>query len=343
MRRPPLLLAAAAFALTAAAPALGDALKVKYFTRVAEGDKPRVRFEIGEPLGKLSVNLEREDGKSFGGSWTLLRPGDAREVELGPEVGTRRYKGTISIENAGSTRQSTLALEAVVAPSSKLEVDRDRVDLVARRLEVRFSRPAARAELSVVGAAGAVLTTVDKALTNAPAGQPIMLTWPAVQGDVARLDVKLTDPDGFFASVSLAPWSVFIPHEEVAFATDRADIAPTERPKLDASFALIAEAISRHRELGAITLFVAGHTDTVGDAGYNLKLSQARAHAIASYFRAKGLRIPVAYEGFGEHAPAVGTKDNVAEARNRRVDYILGLEEPPVKTGAFRPSWKRVK
>lgn len=327
---------------TVASAAHADALKVKYLTRVSQGQKPKVRLEIGEPLGRLSVRLERDDGQPFFGSWTLLKPGDARELELGGEPGTRKYTGTITIENAGSSRESTLSLEAVVAPQLALDVDRSRVDLRARRLEARLSRPAARVELAVLGAGGATLANVDQRV-QAGANEPIAVSWPAVSGDVARLDLKVTDVDGFFASVSLAPWSVSIPHEEVTFATDSADIAAGERPKLDASLGLINDAIAKHRELGAITLYVAGHTDTVGDAAYNLKLSQARARSIASYFRARGLRVPIAYEGFGEHAPVVATRDGVDEPKNRRVDYILGLDEPALKATACRPAWKRIK
>lgn len=322
--------------------ARADALKVKYLTRVSEGQKPKVRFEIGEPLGKLAVSLKRDDGAPFFASWTLLKPGDARELELGGEPGTHKYTGTIVIDNAGSSRESSLSLEAVVAPSLSLDVDRSRVDLVARRLEAKLSRPVARVELHVVSTTGATLAQVDQP-AHAAAHETISVAWPPTNGEVARLDLKLTDVDGFFASVQLATWSVFIPHEEVKFATDSADIAATERPKLDASLALIGDAIAKHRDLGAITLFVAGHTDSVGDAAYNLKLSQARARAIAGYFRARGLRVPIAYEGFGEHAPVVATRDGVDEPRNRRVDYILAIDEPALKVTAFKPTWKRLK
>jgi outer membrane protein OmpA-like peptidoglycan-associated protein len=74
-----------------------------------------------------------------------------------------------------------------------------------------------------------------------------------------------------------------------------------------------------------------------------VKLSQRRAQAIAAWFRKRGLRIPIAFEGFGEHALAVATADDTDEPRNRRVDYILSVEEPQLKaSGAFRPAWKRI-
>ena len=35
------------------------------------------------------------------------------------------------------------------------------------------------------------------------------------------------------------------------------------------------------------------------------------------------------------------TADNGDEPRNRRVDYILSIEEPVVRATGFRPSWER--
>jgi outer membrane protein OmpA-like peptidoglycan-associated protein len=142
--------------------------------------------------------------------------------------------------------------------------------------------------------------------------------------------------------VSLYPWSVHIPHEEVTFATDSATIAAAESPKLEASYARIAEALAKHKNLGPIRLYIAGHTDTVGAPAYNLSLSQRRAQAIAAWFRKRGLRLPVLYEGFGEFAPLVGTPDQTDEPRNRRVDYILAVEDPVLKATRHRAAWKRL-
>ena len=85
------------------------------------------------------------------------------------------------------------------------------------------------------------------------------------------------------------------------------------------------------------------NTDTVGDASYNLLLSRQRAQAIAKWFRQRGLKIPIGYEGFGETALLVKTADEVDEPRNRRVDYILSVDEPVFKSSGLRPTWYRVQ
>ena len=157
---------------------------------------------------------------------------------------------------------------------------------------------------------------------------------------MARIDLRAYDADGLWVGLALIPWSLYIPHEEVNFATDSAAITTAESPKLDGSLKQITDAVRKHRVLGAIKLFIAGHTDTVGATGYNLKLSQKRAQSIAGWFRSHGLRVPIFYEGFGEPL-LVATPDETDKGRNRRVDYILSVEEPALKSATFHAAWKR--
>lgn len=330
--------------LLASGAARADALRVQYVTRVPEGQTPRVHLEALEALGPVTVSLQRDDGKTYGAVYEHLRAGEARDVPLGGEAGTHKYSGTIVIGRGAARRESTLSLEAVVAPVLKVGVDRARVDLDGRKLEVVLSRAAGAVDISVVDDRRSPPVSAHHDFSGHPAGDPLTVTWPATAGRAARIDLKVTDADGFYQSLSLLPWAVSIPHQEVSFATGSAEIAPAERPKLDGSLDHIASAIAQHRELGPIKLFIAGHTDTVGDARSNLALSLARAQAIANYFRRKALPVPIAYEGFGETSPAVATRDNQDEPRNRRVDYILAIEEPALRSASgFRARWKYLK
>jgi outer membrane protein OmpA-like peptidoglycan-associated protein len=230
---------------------------------------------------------------------------------------------------------------AAAASPLRIEVDRARVDLAARKLEVRMNHPAAKVELKVFSPTGtAPLVDITQDFSGQPAGAPLVVTWPDPGGEVGKVDVRAYDTAGYYVGVALIPWSVTIPHQEVNFATDSAVITAEEAPKLEGSVKLIGEALARHRNLGPIKLFIAGHTDTVGASPYNLRLSQRRAQSIATWFRKHGLRLPIYYEGFGEQALLVATPDGTNEARNRRVDYILAVEEPTLKGQGFRPAWK---
>ena len=244
----------------------------------------------------------------------------------------------------GSARADKQPGGRVATRAPQVQIDKAKVDLANRRLELRMSLPPAEIEIKVLSDSGEVLADEHHDFTGQPAGAPLTVTWTQTDPTPpARIELRAHDVAGGFAGVEIFSWSVSIPHEEVVFQTDSAEILASERPKLDASLQKINAALGTHRdEFGRPTLFVAGHTDTVGADAHNLKLSQARAQAISRWFKSHGLRIPVAYEGFGESTPAVRTADNVDEIRNRRVDYILSVEEPALRALGFRPSWKRV-
>jgi outer membrane protein OmpA-like peptidoglycan-associated protein len=224
----------------------------------------------------------------------------------------------------------------------QMTIDKSKVDLSEHHLELRASRPLARVTLKVTGDSGAILANVERELAAYPSGKPLVVEWqPSSDEPVVRIEVFAYDMDGYYKGLALTPWSVSVPHEEVNFKTDSAQIDDPEKPKLEASYARVTEALAKHADLH-VTLFIAGHTDTVGDAGYNLRLSRQRAQAIATWFRQRGLKIPIGFEGFGESALAVKTADEVDEPRNRRVDYILAVDEPVFKSSGARPSWHRV-
>jgi outer membrane protein OmpA-like peptidoglycan-associated protein len=227
-----------------------------------------------------------------------------------------------------------------------VQVEKAKVDLKQHHLEVKMSHPAGKVKITVVGESGATLADETQDFAGRAAGAPLVVTWsPSSDEAVATIDVTAYDAQGSWVGVQISPWFVAIPHEDVNFKTDKADIEDSETPKLEAAFTKLNEVLAKDAAHGkqhpGITLFIAGHTDTVGNAGYNLKLSQARARAIAGWFRKRGVRMPISFEGFGETAPAVKTADNVDEPKNRRVDYILS-DDPPRYGGAFSPAWKRI-
>jgi len=209
-----------------------------------------------------------------------------------------------------------------------------------------MSHPAGRVKITVVGESGATLADDTQDFSGRAAGTPLVVTWsPSSDEAVATIDVTAYDSQGSWVGVQISPWFVAIPHEDVNFKTDRFDIEPSEAPKLEAALPKINEALAKDKSHGkqhaGITLYIAGHTDTVGSSSSNLKLSQDRARSIAAWFRKRGVKLPISYEGFGETSLAVKTADNVDEVKNRRADYVLS-DGPPTYSAAFKPSWKRI-
>lgn len=71
-------------------------------------------------------------------------------------------------------------------------------------------------------------------------------------------------------------------------------------------------------------ILVVGHTDRVGNAEANDRLSLQRAQAIANLFKARGFNPDLLSAiGRGEREPLVPTADDVAEPRNRRAEIVI--------------------
>ena len=74
----------------------------------------------------------------------------------------------------------------------------------------------------------------------------------------------------------------------------------------------------------AAEIIVIGHTDRVGALEYNDKLSLQRAERVRADFIKRGVaERSISVAGRGEREPLVATADEVAEARNRRVEINI--------------------
>ena len=203
------------------------------------------------------------------------------------------------------------------------------MDLAGHKLEVKLSHPCEKVRLKVLGQSGAVLAEVEKAFNGAPAGTVLEVSWaPSSEEAVGRIEVWGHDTGGFFSGVAITPWNADVPHDEVNFETDSDVIRAAEAPKLEATLQKIRELIANRGNASPITFYVVGYTDTVGSPEHNLVLSRRRAHSIAAWFRAHGLKIPIAHEGVGQMVLLVKTGDQVDEPRNRRTGYFLGEDAP---------------
>ena len=70
---------------------------------------------------------------------------------------------------------------------------------------------------------------------------------------------------------------------------------------------------------------IGGHTDSIGSAGYNLKLSERRAASVVRYLTGKGVDAArLRAKGYGASRPLVAETDgnDAARAQNRRVELV---------------------
>jgi outer membrane protein OmpA-like peptidoglycan-associated protein len=228
-------------------------------------------------------------------------------------------------------------------PPLEVKIDKAKVDLDQRKLEVRMNQPASRVVLKVYDESGFELYEGTQSFEGRRAGQALVVRWK-VDGEepVGRIEVFAYDKWDRFQGIAIVPWSFSVPHEEVEFENNSAEIRPSEEPKLKASLKLIQDAIVKYEDLGPISLFIAGHTDTLGMPHHNKTLSRNRARAIATWFKTHGMSLPILYEGFGESSLKVKTPDETAEPHNRRVDYVLSIDTPRYKTTRGKPIWRKL-
>jgi outer membrane protein OmpA-like peptidoglycan-associated protein len=100
----------------------------------------------------------------------------------------------------------------------------------------------------------------------------------------------------------------------VNFDFDKATIRPDSEPELQKMLALFTGDASYSAEVG-------GHTDSVGQPDYNLKLSGERAAAVKAWLVSHGIADGrVATNGYGDTKPLVPNDTDEHRAKNRRVE-----------------------
>ncbi|EMR13152.1 outer membrane protein A precursor [Methylophaga lonarensis MPL] len=104
----------------------------------------------------------------------------------------------------------------------------------------------------------------------------------------------------------------------VTFEFDSAKLTPAAERTLGQAVTALRDTDER------VEVRVEGHTDSVGSADYNLRLSQQRAESVVDYLVSQGITrhrlIPV---GMGEGYPVADNTTAEGRALNRRVEFIV--------------------
>ena len=106
--------------------------------------------------------------------------------------------------------------------------------------------------------------------------------------------------------------------KEMKFSTGHSELPSTSVP-------LLGKVKDALKQLGPSKVVVEGHTDGVGTAKVNQKLSQERADAVAKYFQSDENMSSNKFEteGFGYTKPLASNKTKEGRAQNRRVDIVV--------------------
>ncbi len=104
--------------------------------------------------------------------------------------------------------------------------------------------------------------------------------------------------------------------QQIQFDFNKATIKPVSYPILDA----VRDVLKDNPK---ITVEVQGHTDNVGKAAYNLKLSQQRADSVKAYLSSHGIEgSRLVSKGYGMKQPLVPNDTEANRTLNRRVQFI---------------------
>ena len=163
---------------------------------------------------------------------------------------------------------------------------------------------------------------------TAPKSQPVIVPKPepviapkppvAVDSDhdgvVDEIDQCPNTPKGYKVDAVGCPKSVTL---HINFKTGSSSIPLSSYKDVDLLTGFL-------QENPAASITIIGHTDNVGNAPYNLKLSKARADALAIRIIENGIsESRIKTEGKGLTEPIASNKTNKGKAQNRRIDIQI--------------------
>ena len=103
----------------------------------------------------------------------------------------------------------------------------------------------------------------------------------------------------------------------ITFAFDSSNLQSQFHPILDN----VADTLNEYNQT---VIEVAGHTDSVGDSGYNQNLSVERAQSVANYLSGRGvMQQRMIVTGAGETRPIASNDTEAGRAQNRRVEITI--------------------
>ncbi|GEM_PF-1739693 len=131
-------------------------------------------------------------------------------------------------------------------------------------------------------------------------------------------EIAETLPADKHYSVSQDDRGVVIEFGDILFDFDSATLSKKAQRKLRK----IIPALKKHKSLSIQTH---GHTDNIGDARYNIDLSERRAAAVINFLINEGVvdSRNASYVGFGETMPIADNKTDAGRLKNRRVEIII--------------------
>lgn len=109
---------------------------------------------------------------------------------------------------------------------------------------------------------------------------------------------------------------------EILSRTGNIYFAPGSAQLDAASTPLLKQAVDIISRCPDLKVQVSGHTDNIGSAASNMRLSERRAAAVKGYLAAQGIEAGrISSVGFGESRPVADNGTDTGRGRNRRIEF----------------------
>lgn len=103
--------------------------------------------------------------------------------------------------------------------------------------------------------------------------------------------------------------------KNIFFDFNKATLRPESTAELNRLLKMLNDVPNLHIEIG-------GHTDNVGAAAYNQKLSESRARSVTEFLVANGITASrLTYKGYGFSQPVAGNDTEAGRQQNRRTEF----------------------
>jgi outer membrane protein OmpA-like peptidoglycan-associated protein len=292
-------------------------LKATRLLTEAESAQARKRGSDAVMMAARQAVQTAEDARLI----ALKKQQEAFETEQRARAKEREAAALDRARAEEATRRLT-ELEKLQADAARVAAERDKALAEAARLaaeaQAQQSRAAA-AQLERDKAAAEAARANAEAARIAAEAQAQQARAAAEQADREKVALRdqLRQQLNQVLDTRETARGLIVNLSDVLFDTGSATLKPGTREKL----ARVAGILLSHPDL---KLQIEGHTDSVGDADFNQRLSQNRADAVRTYLLAQGIAAPsVTTAGFGETQPVASNETPAGRQQNRRVELVV--------------------
>ena len=255
----------------------------------------------------------------------LQRQEDALQADQ-RALAQQRETSALDRARADEAARRQAEIDRLNAETARISAERDKAAAETARLAAEAQAQQARALAAQAdrdkAAAEAARIAAESARLKAEA-QAQQAQAAAAQADreKAALRDQLRQQLNLVLETRETARGLIVNLSDVLFDTGSANLRTGAREKL----AKVAGILLSHPGL---KMQVEGHTDSVGDASYNQRLSENRADSVRTYLVGQGIAsTAVGTAGFGEGQPVASNDTASGRQQNRRVELVVSGEE----------------